>query len=142
MADEAKFQYGLSTGWFASSKPNSDSVIVGGVADTDTRWIRVLSHRAAQLLWFNLVHFLYPKRAEQARAYVATAPIRDETLPTVTTHIVLNELDNKYYELEGWVGRVKVWQANMSDKEARRFLKALNAVLYPERVPKRTPPQN
>lgn len=145
MTDEPKFKYGLSKELFVTRKPGGDSILVGGVGEGDARWTRVLSFRAAQVLWFHLAQYLNPDKAKQVTAAVMTAPIRDSGLPTITTHMSVEETagERKNYEIIGWSSNRPVWRAQLTLEEAERFWTALDGVLYPSgsaAVKKNDPP--
>jgi hypothetical protein len=130
MPNEMKHSYGLSTNLFVSRKASSDSIVVGGTAEDSSRWTRVLSQRAAQMLWFHLVQFLFPEKSEMVTAMVTTAPLRSSDLPTITTHVTVEKLESGAYEIAGWVGNQN-WLALLADHEAQRFWTALDIALYP-----------
>jgi hypothetical protein len=133
MADEPKFKYGFSTGLFVTPKTGGESIVVGGVAEDASRWTRVLSKGAAQMLWSHLARLLYPEQSDKATAAVMTAPIRNAALPTVTTYMVVTkrEGDNVGFEIVGWAGSIPVWRADLTVEEAQRFWSALDIALYP-----------
>jgi len=122
--------YGLSTNLFVSRKAESDSIVVGGIGEDTTRWTRVLSHRAAQMLWFHLTRFLFPEKSDMVTALVTTAPLRSATLPTITTHMMVDKLQSGGYEFMGMVGE-QTWWVRLNDYEAHRFWTALDIALYP-----------
>ena len=128
MAEQPEAKYGLSTNLFVTRKASGESIVLGGIAADESRWIRILSYRAAQLLWLQLTRLLYPEKAEEMAAWTTTAPIRDASLPTVTTHIDVNEVDEGY-ELAGWAHRRIVWTALLAEVEARRFWALLDETL-------------
>jgi hypothetical protein len=57
--------------------------------------------------------------------------MRNAYLPTVTTHTLVERLGNDAYQIDGWIGSDRIWQAVLSGDEAERFWKALDKVLYP-----------
>jgi hypothetical protein len=130
MNEAAKLTYGLSTNLFVSRKTGGESLVVGGVAEDTSRWTRVLSQRAAQMLWFNLTRLLFPEKSEMVTALVTTAPLRAENLPTITTHMSVEKSDDSAYEIAGWVGE-QMWWLRLNDYEARRFWTALDIALFP-----------
>lgn len=130
MPDEPRFSYGLSSNLFVNRKTGGESVVVGGMAEDATRWTRVLSQRAAQMLWFHLTRYLFPEKSEMVTALVTTAPLRSDALPTITTHIAVDRTDEGYFEVVGWIGEDS-WWLRMTDAEARRFWSALDVALYP-----------
>lgn len=130
MFDTPKRGYGFSTELFVSRKASSDSIVVGGTAEDTSRWTRVLSQRAAQMLWFYLTRFLFPEKSDMVSALVTTAPLRSSDLPTITTHVTVDEIENGGYEVLGWVGEHS-WGIKLNDQEARRFWTAMDIALYP-----------
>jgi hypothetical protein len=130
MMMEVSQKYGLSTNLFVSRKANTDSIIIGGVAEDTSRWVRVLSQRAAQMLWFHLTRYLFPEKSDMVTALVTTAPLRSASLPTITTHVGVERVENGSFELTGWVGDQN-WQVCINDYEAQRFWTALDIALYP-----------
>lgn len=130
MSDEPKFAYGQSTNLFVSRKAGGESLVVGGVAEDMSRWTRVLSQRAAQMLWFHLTRLLFPEKSEMVTALVTTAPLRPENLPTITTQMTVDKMENGSFEISGWVGE-QTWWVRLNDYEARRFWTALDIALYP-----------
>jgi hypothetical protein len=103
---------------------------VGGIAADDSRWVRILSYRAAQLLWFQLTQMLYPEKAMAVTTSLTTAPMRNASLPTITTHITVEEMRNGCYGITGWVGS-KTWHTDLTRLETEHFLAALAHALSP-----------
>lgn len=131
MDDETKQGYGFSTEMFVTRKANGESIVVGGVAADTSRWIRILSHRAAQLLWFQMTQMLHPEKASSTTMSVMTAPMRDANRPTITTHMDVDKLtDDDGFNITGWAGD-KRWEANLTPDEVERFWLALSNALYP-----------
>jgi hypothetical protein len=130
MASEPSHAYGLATNLFVSRKASSDSIIVGGVAEDASRFARVLSQRAAQMLWFYLTRHLFPDKSDMVTALVSTAPLRGTNLPTITTHVVVDKLEDGGFEVLGWAGE-QSWGWQMNEYEAHRFWTSLDIALYP-----------
>lgn len=130
MAQHPGHAYGQSRNLFVFRK-GSDSIIVGGVTGVDSRWTRVLSQRAVQMLWFHLTQFLYPDKAETVTAQIMTAPLRRPDLPTITTHTTIDKYADGRYEITGWVGS-QTWSATLDETEAHRFWTALDSALTPQ----------
>lgn len=126
--------YGLSSEMFATRKANGESIVVGGVSDADSRWIRIVSYRAAQLLWYQMSKILNPENAQSVNASLTTAPMRDANLPTITTHVTLQESGEGDFDLTGWSGD-KVWHVTMTRAEISRFWESLSLALYPDGTP-------
>jgi hypothetical protein len=130
MPGESNQSYGLSANIFVSRKASGDTIIVGGLAADSSRWTRVLSQRAAQMLWFHLAKLLYPDQSEKISALIATAPLRDATRPTITTHMTVDKMANGGYEIVGWIDG-QSWETQLESPEAQRFWSALDIALYP-----------
>lgn len=130
MSEEPRASYGLSTNLFVSRKSSGESLVMGGVGEDSGRWTRVLSIRAAQMLWFHLTQVLFPEKSEIVTALVSTAPLRSSTLPTITTHMAVDPVEEGGVEIVGWVGD-NTWWVRLTDYEARRFWTALDLALYP-----------
>ena len=130
MVDKATQEYGLSSNLFVSRKANGDSLVVGGIGQDETRWTRVLSQRAAQMLWYHLTRLLFPEKSEMVAAMVSTSPLRSGNMPTITTHMTVEPRDDRGYDIMGWVGE-QTWWVYLNDYEARRFWTALDIALYP-----------
>ncbi len=130
MAENAKQIYGLSTNLFVSRKANGDSLVVGGIGENEHRWTRVLSQRAAQMLWYHLTRQLFPEKSEMVTALVSTTPLRGDHMPTITTHMTVETLDDGGFDIVGMVGEL-TWWVRLSEYEARRFWTALDIALYP-----------
>src|SRR5262245_33685971 len=112
--------YGLSTNLFVSRKASSDSLVLGGTAEDSARWTRVLSQRAAQMLWFYLPRFLFPEKSDMVSALVTTAPLRGLDLPTITAHVTVDKIATGGYEVVGWVGE-QSWAIKLGDQDARQL---------------------
>ncbi|NWF68726.1 MAG: hypothetical protein HXY40_06555 [Chloroflexi bacterium] len=118
-------------------KPGGDSFLVGGTAEDSTRWTRVLSQRAAQIVWFHLGRYLYPEKTQTSVAIVATAPMRNADAPTITSHAAVDKAKEGGYQIHGWAGD-KEWSARLSDEEAQKFFEALGAALDVAEKPSKT----
>lgn len=130
MPDTPKQGYSFSTNLFVSRKASGDGIIVGGTNEDTTRWTRVLSQRAAQMLWFHLTRFLFPEKSDMVSALVTTAPIRGSDMPTITQHMTVDQVDNGAYEIVGWIGEQN-WGTRIINADARQFWMALDIALYP-----------
>jgi len=122
--------YGQSSNLFASRKPGGETMIIGGVAEDASRFTRVVSQRAAQMLWFHLTRYLFPERSDVVTALATTAPMRSPMLPTLTTHIGINLVNGGMIEITGWIGE-RCWLLRITELEARRFWQSLDLALYP-----------
>ncbi len=130
MADQPTYKYGLSKNLFVHRKANGDSLVVGGMGENETRWTRVLSLRAAQMLWYHLTGLLFPEKSEMVTGMAATSPLRSGNMPTITTHVTVERRDDGGYDVTGWIGE-QSWWVNLNDFEARQFWKTLDIALYP-----------
>jgi len=130
MPTEPSREYGLSTNLFVHRKTGGESIVVGGTAQDDSKWTRVLSQRAAQMLWFYLVQLLFPEKSDMVTALVTTAPLRSSDMPTITTHLSVDKTTDGSFEITGWVGD-QTWLVRLNDQETRRFWTALDIALYP-----------
>jgi len=122
--------YSFSNHLFVSRKASGDGIIIGGTTQDETRWTRVLTQRAAQMLWFHLTRYLFPEKSAMVSALVTTAPLRSSDMPTITTHMTVDELENGGYEVIGWIGEQN-WGIRIADADARQFWMALDIALYP-----------
>lgn len=121
---------------FVSSRPDGQALVVGGVSGqigtTEKEWSRMLSKRAAHLLWFRLTMLLFPEKAGMVTAMVPTAPLDATVLnPTVTTHIKVERLVDNRYLVDGIMGKVH-WGVILDSLETRRLWTALDLALYPD----------
>ncbi len=128
MAQNPGHAYGLSKNLFVFRKASGDSIVVGGEVADASRWTRVLSQRAAQMLWFNLTQYLYPEKADAVTALITTAPLRSADLPTITTHTSVDKASDGIYEITGWVGS-QTWSVTLDEAEAQRFWTTLDSTL-------------
>lgn len=134
MTQQPGQSYGHATNLFVTRKASGDSIVVGGIAQDSSRWARVLSQRAAQMLWFNLTQLLYPDQSDKVNALITTAPLRGADLPTITTHTTVDKTDDGSYEVTGWIGSY-TWRLTLDEAEAFRFWKALDGALSPHGMP-------
>lgn len=119
--------YGLTANMFVTRKAAGETYVLGGLAQNATMWTRVLSQNAAYRLWFRLMQVLFPEHADQITAQLDTTPLRDSLLPTITTTINLERLDNGRYEIVGWSGGL-TWTAQLEAREAHRLWSSLDEV--------------
>ncbi len=122
-------RYGVSSEMFVLNKTQGDTVVVGGIG-VEGRWFRVLTKRAAQLLWFNLTGLLFPEKAPQVTGLAVTAPIRGSDKPSVTYHLEVTRTADNYIEVIGWAGK-DTWWARLPEHEARHLWTRLDLLLYP-----------
>jgi hypothetical protein len=120
--------YGFSANLTVFRKAGGDSFVVSGIAENGSRWTRILSRRAAQMLWFYLSRNLFPYK--MLTAAVGTAPMREAGLPSVTSHLILDRLDDNNFELTGWSGG-RMWILRFREVEARHLWSSLDGVLHP-----------
>ena len=122
--------YGFCTGLFVTRKAGGESFIIGGIAEDASRWTRVLSQRAAQIIWLFLGKFLFHERTAEATAFVATAPFRNADAPTITSHAAVDKTNDGAFQVQGWAGE-KAWTATLNEEEAKAFWTTLDKALYP-----------
>jgi hypothetical protein len=122
-------RYGVSTDIFAINKMQGETVVVGGVG-AEGRWTRVLTTRAAQVLWFNLTGLLFPEKARQVTGIAVTAPLRSRDRPSVTHHVEVVRTADNYIEVFGWAG-LDTWWVRLPEHEARNLWTSLDLLLYP-----------
>lgn len=132
MDSDKRLTYGLSRDLFVAPKSQGETIVVGGVSGDTSRWVRILSKRAAQLLLFQLTQLLDPDKARHMNAGVTTAPMRDLTRPTITTHMAVDERPEGGYRIIGWAGD-KMWDTHLTRMETQRLWLALNSALYPDK---------
>ena len=130
MSEELNHSYGLSSHIFVSRKASGESIVMGGMAEDSSRWTHVLSKRAAQMLWFHLSELLYPEKAGLIAGMITTTPIRSTDMPTITTHMTVDKLDDGKYEIEGWIDD-QSWEVLLNEQEANHFWTALDIALNP-----------
>lgn len=123
-------EYGLSAHVFAFPKPQGDAIVIGGLSGRRQRWTRVLSHRAAGMLWVALAQALEPERARTYLSELATFPMRELNKPTITTSVKVDPIDDVGYEICGTSGE-QSWSAILNETEARAFWQALTRALRP-----------
>ncbi len=124
-----KRQYGRSTDLFVSRKENDQTVVLGGMGQTQ-RWAHVLTQRAAHVLWFKLTALLYPEKADVVTGLAATAPLNATTSVTVTTHVDVVKSSEMEYTLVGWIQR-NTWRVQLTEQDTRRLWASLDLALYP-----------
>jgi hypothetical protein len=120
--------YGMCKELFVTRKAGGDSFIVGGVAEDSTRWTRVLSQRAVQIIWFHLGQFVNEDKTKGSAPLLATAPIRHADAPTITSHTAVDKTKDGHYQILGWAGE-KTWSAHLSAEDALSFWNALDTAL-------------
>jgi hypothetical protein len=130
MTETMTHGYGHSTDLFVNRKRSGESLVVGGIGQDQARWTRVLSHRAAQMLWYHLTQHLFPEKCDVVTALATTAPLRNDTMPTITTHVQVEYQNNSCYDIVGWVGG-ETWWVRLNEPEARRFWAVLDMALFP-----------
>lgn len=122
--------YGTTLDWFVVQKHSAAGAVlaIGGTTRSADRWIRLLSRRAAIVLWLRLTEILYPDHFKSMNAQLGTLPIRDSALPTVTNQVILEMPQAGVFELTGSAGG-HAWTAQFDDVEAQRLWSALNSAL-------------
>jgi hypothetical protein len=124
--------YGRTLDWFVLRKTSvgGATLVIGGTAQDAIRWTRVLTERAARMLWFSLTQGLFPEQSDRLTARLATLPMRPPLLPTITNQLWVESCDEGHFELVGLTGG-HTWTARLDRKEAERLWTALNQVLFP-----------
>lgn len=117
--------YGNSSELYFIQKPMSDAFLLGGIAEDSSRWTRVLSQRAAQLLWLHLMRVFDIEHLGRGITGFGTAPLRSTALPTITNHFNIHRLSATEFEIIGWVGDCN-WIIYVSESEARRLFSAMH----------------
>ncbi len=123
-------RYGVSSDLFVSRKPEGETIILGGRGRDGNLWTRVLTRRAAQVLWFTLTGLLFPERAQTVTAIAVTAPLRNQKQPTVTSHVEVARTADGFVEVIGWAG-TETWWVRLPEGEARSLWTKLDIALYP-----------
>jgi hypothetical protein len=129
-------ELGLINEVFVTSRPDGNSVILGGTLlasqnAENNKWTRVLSRRAAQILWYRLTLLIFPERATEVTTRVTTAPLRPTGgLTSLTTHVELVAGQDDSYTMKGTVGEER-WSVVLNGIELRRLWAALDVALYP-----------
>ncbi len=123
-----QYCYGLSVQLFAFPKPQGDAVVIGGLSAGRLRWTRVLSQRAAGMLWVSLAQLLDPQHAQAYLSRLTTLGMREPAMPTITTSVVVDVSDAGEYEICGTSGQ-QTWSAVFGETEARAFWLALSQAL-------------
>ncbi len=123
--------YGLGYNLFVAPKTSTHSIVIGGMAEDTSRWTRVISRRAALLLWFYLTKHLFPEKAVRVTALVQTMPARTVELPTITHHIEVTRLPNEMLEITGRVAQ-QTWLLRLTASESQRLWDALDVALNPK----------
>ena len=136
MTDQPEHRiYGHATNLFLTRRPDGDNLILGGIAADTSRWTRILSYRAAQMMWFHLTKLLYPDKADMVTALVSTAPLRSINVPNITTQATVSktsaaEKANDVYFIAGR-STSGTWEIRLSDYEAHRLWTVLDVALFP-----------
>ena len=108
MTHKATYTYGISSRVFVNRKRSGDSLVIGGIDANEARWTRVLSQRAAQMLWYHLTVHLFPEKSDMVTALVSTSPLRAESRPTITTHMTVEQSNSSSFDVVGWIGEQTV----------------------------------
>ncbi len=117
--------YGYTTNWFVMNRlgAHGGSIVVGGIDMRGERWTRLLSHRAAHMLWFQLTLLLFPERVEWL-APMDTLPIRDSKLPTITNQFIVERLEGGVIEVTG-IANGSRWTAKLLEADSLGLWAAL-----------------
>jgi hypothetical protein len=139
MSTQFQRTYGLTHNLFAFRKPNSTSLIIGGDGNNGDRWTRVLSGRAASLLWYKLGLDLFPEAFDNLSASISTVGLRGSDAPSITTDLRLeklptNDVNSCDFEIIGRNGALS-WSARMNNENALRLWEELDVLLDIKRLP-------
>jgi hypothetical protein len=117
--------YGYTTSWFIIDRSGTGggSIVIGGTDARSEQWVRVISNRAAHMLWFRLTQVLFPERAEWLTP-MDTLPIRDSTLPTITNQVIVERLEGGVIEITG-IAKGSRWTAKLLESESTALWAAL-----------------
>jgi hypothetical protein len=121
--------YGLSGNLTVTWKAGRQTVVISGMTVSGLLWTRVLSRRAAQLLWFYLSTLLFPFK-RSLTANISTADMRSPGLPSITDHLIVEKLESGMFELTASSGGM-VWSLRFTEAEARRLWVTLDELLSP-----------
>jgi len=128
MSSSFQRSYGRTVSPFACLKPNSESVLLGGIGDDGERWTRVITSRAARLLWYHLGAMLDPERFAEHVIGLGTVPIRSAGLPNITSDFHIDPIDSGGCEVLGR-GSGSEWSARFESEGARQLWAALDDIL-------------
>lgn len=128
---DTRRSYGMSYNLFVAPKTSTQSLVIGGVAEDTSRWTRVVSKRAALVLWYYLTVQLFPEKATRVTALVQTMPARTVELPTITQHIDVSRLASGMFEIAGRVAEHS-WTLRLTLNEAQRLWDGLDIALQPK----------
>lgn len=128
---DAKFRFGMTRNIFAVSNRNGETIIVGGLDHQSRRWSRLLTRRAAHMMWFHLTTLLFPSKCSQVISMAQTAPLGPVQMHRLTTFLSLTRrADTHLIEIFGQVGE-DTWSCFLDDLNAQRLWASLDAMLYP-----------
>jgi hypothetical protein len=121
---------GLVSNLAVIKKPGTtEKLLFVGQSAQNERWVRIITHGAAQALWFHLTAILYPRAAEQITPRAATAVLRQPDAPTITTTFVVHhDEDNKVIRVRG-IGGQPGWMIRFSTEEGYELWASLEDVL-------------
>ncbi len=121
--------YGLSGNLTVTAQAGKQTVVISGMTIYGSFWTRVLSQRAANILWFHLSALLFPFK-RSLTATVGTADMRGPGLPSITDQLIVEKLETGMFELTALSGGLE-WSLKFTEAEARRLWVALNDLLRP-----------
>ncbi len=126
-------EYGRSIDVSVARKTDTDALVLSGVSSNTAadQWARLVTRRAAHLLWYRLTWALFPGKSAKVTGLAATAPLITAMPPTVTTHIEIVRIETEQaFNVAGLSGSDH-WQFQIDDKTARQLWATLDIVLYP-----------
>ncbi|MBE2268535.1 MAG: hypothetical protein IAE80_09930 [Anaerolinea sp.] len=120
--------YGRTHDVYIVRKGGNDTYVMGGIAQDGSKWTRVLTTRAAQMLWFHLARHLFPSDADDVTSILPTAGMRGIDLPSITQHAVIQALDHATIEVIGYTS-AGTWTADLAHDEIQRFWESLDQAM-------------
>ncbi len=120
--------YGYSQDTFVLRKGVGDTYVFGGRSQDGSRWTRVLSKRAAHMLWFHLARHLFPDDADDVTARLPTALFRGVNLPSITEHMLIEPLEPGGIEIVGYTS-AGAYSVRLQPSELQRFWTQLDQAM-------------
>src|SRR5258708_20980701 len=77
--------YGLSSNLSVRGDNERNIYFLRGFDANSTQWVHPATRRAAHLLWFSLIHLLFPEKAQKVTSMAATAALSPAE-PGMTVH--------------------------------------------------------
>ncbi len=112
--------YGYSQDTFLIRRGVGDTYVFGGRSQDGSRWTRILSKRAAHMLWFHLARHLFPDDADDVTARLPTALFRGVNVPSITEHMLIEPLNTGGIEIVGSTS-AGTYSVQLGPSEVQRF---------------------